>query len=891
MIEVKPFKQQKTHVPSAEEIYRKPDDAPSSRGPAVVVVALTAIAIYLKSLFPSLAQPDPGTLAETQEVEPSGAEHPQETAVEPEDETDPPPPDDETVLGSGGPGPEVGGIADFMGIDSPALDYHALPPTRPPSGPGGENFGLTRPSNDNRTNVAFDDTAVGLAGVGAVSSRGFEALSPASGAPGIKPPAPIDLTPDPRENEEGDDDKNDGDGGPTNPDPVRNRAPVLSGPVTLANTGICQTVLITAAALLSGAFDADGNTLSIVNLNATSGTLTKIEAGWEFKPAAGYYGPVSFSYAISDGEVAVAQTASLSVVEFMEIIGTPGDDNLVGTECADLIDGSGGNDTIDARGGSDIVYGSAGADIIHAGAGHDLIYAGHGDDTVYGGTGNDTIHGGAGNDELHGEEGDDVIFGEAGDDVITGGAGGDQLVGGAGNDQIHGDAGDDTIDGGDGDDVAEGGDGDDMIDGGAGADKLSGGIGNDHIIGAGGNDAISGEDGDDILDGGDGDDEIDGGAGQNIIVTGNGSNRVSAGDGGNTVMGGNGQDLVQLGAGRDTVRLGGGADLVAAGAGDDVIFGEDGDDTLFAEEGDDVASGGRGKDHLVGGAGSDVLDGDEGDDIIDGGEGNDRIAGGEGADVILANDGCDEVEGGAGNDVILGGAGDDTLAGGAGDDLIEGGDDDDTIAGGEGDDTLDGGDGVDIVLGGDGADRIAVALDGEDDCYDGGAGFDTLDLSGTTLGVTVDVTNGFAIGIEIGEDTVVDLDAIIGGSGDDQFIVGAKAMLLTGGAGEDIFNFEVNCGDEQRELIHEILDLEAGDRIIVQEYHIRTGTDDCDEAAEGERFDSAYGNGPEGSERPFRFRIEKIDDEDYTYVDVYITQTDEKDFTIEILGNHKFHYG
>lgn len=887
MIEVKSFKQQTTHVPSAEEIYRKPDNAPSSRGPVVVMLALTAIAIYLKSLFPSLAKPAPDPLAEQQNAEETGGDRPSEAAVEPGDETGSLPPDDERALGSGGPGPEVGGIADFMGIDSPAIDYQSLPGPSPTPGPGGENFGLGRPSNDNRTNVPFDQTAVGLAGVGAVSSRGFEALSPASDAPGIKPPAPIDLTPDPRENDENEDD----DGDPTDPGPTRNRAPVLSGPVTLANTGVCQTSLITAAALLSGAVDADGDTLSIVNLNASSGTLTKIEAGWEFKPAAGYYGPVSFSYEISDGEAAVTQTASFSVVEFAEISGTPGDDNLIGTECADLITGFGGNDKIDARGGNDIVYGGGGADIIRGGGGHDLIYAGRDDDIVYGGAGNDTIHGEDGDDQLHGEDGDDVIYGGAGDDRITGGVGNDQLAGGAGDDELHGDAGDDTIDGGDGDDVAEGGDGDDMVDGGAGADRLSGQGGNDHIRGSGGNDTLSGGDGDDILDGGDGEDEIDGGAGQNIIVTGNGNNRVTAGEGNNTVTGGNGQDLVQLGAGRDIVRLGGGGDVVAAGAGDDRIFGEDGEDTLLAEAGDDVVSGGRGKDYLAGAAGCDVLDGDEGDDIIDGGEGNDRITGGEGADVVLAGNGCDEAEGGAGNDVMLGGAGDDRLAGGAGNDVIEGGEDDDTVLGGAGDDTLDGGDGMDIVQGGEGADRILVTLDGEGDCYDGGAGFDTLDLSGTTLGVTVDVTDGFAIGIEIGEDRIVDLDAIIGGSGDDQFVVGAKAMSLAGGAGDDTFNFDVSCNDEQRELIHEILDLQAGDRIIIQEFQIQTGQDDGGETAEGERFGSAYGDQPEGSDRPFRFRIEKIDNEDYTYVDVYITQTDEKDFSIEILGSHKFHYG
>ena len=43
-------------------------------------------------------------------------------------------------------------------------------------------------------------------------------------------------------------------------------------------------------------------------------------------------------------------------------------------------------------------------------------------------------------------------------------------------------------------------------------------------------------------------------------------------------------------------------------------------------------------------------------------------------------------------------------------------------------------------------------------------------------------------------------------------------------------------------------------------------------------------------DRPFRFRIEKVGEDERTYVDVYVEQQEAKDFSIEIYGSHKLYY-
>lgn len=893
MIEVKAFKPSQNRTPTAEESYRKAQEEPAaSRWPAALAAIILAVAGYLRSLTTAKAEQQPEPDERTAADEPAAESLDAETVTPPgePEETNSLAEEKATgqELGSGAPGTPMPGLADFMGIDSPPIDYEQLPL----SGfvRASLEFGVGRGSNDNGVITAGGSWT--LASQAAPSGFSLAVIEGgASGLPAVVAPFnPVLIVPDSRDREDGDDD------GPVVPqDPRgRNRAPRVSGTVQLGEIGACQTLLLTLAGLLVGATDADADTLSVSHLRVSSGTITLTGGGWEYRPTAGYYGPVVVSYGVTDGSATVAQAAVLRVVERREINGTPGDDVLTGTDCADLIRVGSGHNIVDARAGNDIVLG---------GPGNDHILAGAGDDTVYGGAGNDVIHGGAGDDRLFGEAGDDRLFGEAGNDQLFGGAGNDELSGGDGNDTLSGGEGDDVIEGGAGDDTAYGDSGNDRIDGSDGNDTLYGNAGADHILGGPGNDSIYGGDGDDIISAGDGDDEIDGGNGDNIMDAGSGQNRILASNGNNTVTGGSGDDQVQLGAGRDVVRLGGGNDSARLGAGNDVAFGEEGNDTLVGEDGNDHLDGGEGDDTIAAGKGDDTVHGRKGDDVIDAGDGDDEVDGGEGDDIIVAGKGDDDVEAGADDDVVFGDEGDDTiigeagedrLDGGEGDDIIDGGEGDDVILGGSGDDCLEGGGGNDVLRGEDGDDCIrggdgddTLQGDAGDDRLDGGEGEDTLDLSETEQGVTVDLTKSRAVGVEIGEDTVLDFEALIGGSGDDHLIVGEKGTRLTGGDGDDRFQFE-KPPENDTELIHQILDLEEGDRIIVKQYEIRTGGRK-DGKNEPTPFSEIY-NDTNETERPFRFRIEKINDEEKTFIDVYITQETNRDFTIEIFGAHKLFY-
>jgi hypothetical protein len=140
-------------------------------------------------------------------------------------------------------------------------------------------------------------------------------------------------------------------------------------------------------------------------------------------------------------------------------------------------------------------------------------------------------------------------------------------------------------------------------------------------------------------------------------------------------------------------------------------------------------------DTLTGTDGTDILLGNNGDDVLDGGDGNDLLLGGNGEDTLYGGDGNDLLSGGNGSDTLDGGDGNDLLSGGNGSDTLDGGDGNDLLSGGNGSDTLDGGAGSDLLLAGNGNDTLEYTLSentGEFDYYDGGKGFDTLQLTLTS---------------------------------------------------------------------------------------------------------------------------------------------------------------
>jgi CSLREA domain-containing protein len=94
----------------------------------------------------------------------------------------------------------------------------------------------------------------------------------------------------------------------------------------------------------------------------------------------------------------------------VNIVGTPGNDELSGGRGPDVFLGMGGDDEF---------QGSIGKDRACGGPGNDLLIAGPGDD------------------RFDGEVGNDRVRGESGGDWVWGGAGRDRLVGGPGDDRCH----------------------------------------------------------------------------------------------------------------------------------------------------------------------------------------------------------------------------------------------------------------------------------------------------------------------------------------------------------------------------------------------------------------------------------------------------------------------
>jgi len=313
---------------------------------------------------------------------------------------------------------------------------------------------------------------------------------------------------------------------------------------------------------------------------------------------------------------------------------------------------------------------------------------------------------------------------------------------------------------------------------------------------------------------------------------------------------------------------------VQGGAGDDLLIG-----TIWS---DDI-SGGQGDDNIDGRVGDDVISGGDGDDHILGGDGDDSLFGGAGNDILIGGAGKDHLFGGDGDDRLFGGAGDDVLHGGAGDDYLSGGDGDDLLFGGDGNDVLLGGAGRDIVHGGDGDDHVIAAADGADDHFEGGDGFDTIDYAQTTLGVRIDLDQGLVTGVESGNDRIVGFEQVIGGSGDDHFVVGHHAAVLMGGDGMNTFEFLPTMLAESPNLVvHQILDFKHGDNVKISGFKMFERLYDRLE----DEFEAMYGRDLDHDDIPIRVRHDRIDEIQQTIIEADFNADDTFETTILISGHH-----
>jgi Ca2+-binding RTX toxin-like protein len=143
-----------------------------------------------------------------------------------------------------------------------------------------------------------------------------------------------------------------------------------------------------------------------------------------------------------------------------------------------------------------------------------------------------------------------------------------------------------------------------------------------------------------------------------------------------------------------------------------------------------------------------------------------------------------------GGTIVLNGAfgpvGNKSITGSAGRDSITGGNGNDTLIGGGGDDTLIGGFGTDSISGGAGNDIIKLFQGQSSDNVDGGTETDLLDLSGlTTNTANVNLTTNLWSTAGDFNRSIISIEQVTGGGGNDSITGGSIAETLSGGGGND----------------------------------------------------------------------------------------------------------
>ena len=286
--------------------------------------------------------------------------------------------------------------------------------------------------------------------------------------------------------------------------------------------------------------------------------------------------------------------------------------------------------------------------------------------------------------------------------------------------------------------------------------------------------------------------------------------------------------------------------IVSAGPGDDRIEASGGMSLgaalavplkAWGGEGSDVMSGGAKDDELHAGLGDDSFETaakPDGADLYDGGPDIDsmsyalRMA----AVVVKLNNAADDGEASEKDNVQ---STVENLTGGNGSDNLTGSASDNAFIGGPGNDTLNGGAGDDLFL--------EAAASAGSDIMNGGDGSDTVDYSGRHADLNVTLCTSTASGCMTGacscaaddgeaseKDTLVNLENVFAGSGNDTLIGNVASNYFTGGLGNDT----LRGGDGDDNLYGEAGNdvLEGGDG------------DDLLDGAEGlDTFDGGPGDG------------------------------------------------
>ncbi|MFN7307589.1 MAG: beta strand repeat-containing protein, partial [Acetobacteraceae bacterium] len=320
------------------------------------------------------------------------------------------------------------------------------------------------------------------------------------------------------------------------------------------------------------------------------------------------------------------------------ILGGSGNDLIAGYGGNDSLLGGNDRDSINGGNGDDTILGESGNDLLLAGAGNDRLFGGDGDDTLGAEAPSDdggSLLGTLTTASLYasyfnGGDGDDLFRVYDGNDTIIGGIGIDRVeflsdnktiaLDNVSNDQASGI-----------DHIILSGANQTLLLSAADVSRLtdsnilrvSGASGNDYNLTGGG--------------------WVQGASADGFTTFTNGAATVLIAD--NLVGGGGVPDASLVGTdGNDSTSLGVGSDSYLGLGGSDSILGNDGNDTIGGDDGADTIYGGSGNDSILGGNGNDRIFAEAGSDTVDAGAGNsDRILynqnGGEAINAVITSSG------------------------------------------------------------------------------------------------------------------------------------------------------------------------------------------------------------------------------------------------------------
>ena len=162
------------------------------------------------------------------------------------------------------------------------------------------------------------------------------------------------------------------------------------------------------------------------------------------------------------------------------------------------------------------------------------------------------------------------------------------------------------------------------------------------------------------------------------------------------------------------------------------------------------------------------------------GTGTAHVTTGSGDDFIVTGSGADTIHTGGGNDIVQAGGGDDEIVGGqgGGDDIYDGGSGDNTVSYPSATNSIT----VDLRL----ADRSEQAANG------GGTIGDLLESAEPPYDPDMQV--GYAQGVDIGTDVLINIQNVNGGAGNDTIFGNDNANIISGAGGND--TIDAGAGDD-----------------------------------------------------------------------------------------------